>query len=376
MNIQHEFRKVMTVVFREDIFYGYEHETKDSYFIQPLNADYCKISSIEDGCYNFAFDFSYFTGSNESKVDMFPSEFKKKYNIYKKDRNKQWQELDPNKTICIKMNEDVDFPLIPFMGVFESLYDIEDFKALEKAKSEIGNYKMLALRIPLDDEGNFKLDGEVAKEYYRLAASVLPANIGLILTPMEITDHSFEKDKVDSDEVAKAERDYWSGAGVSQLLFNSEKSSSATIGNSIKSDEDIVFRVIRSLERWLNRKIKYMKYTHQFRVKLLDVTKYNQQEVFENLLKAAQYGAPTKTAMIASLGYSPLDVINMSILENDILDYKDAFIPLSSSHTMTSEDISNSNGSNESIVSEETKEETTVVTTVEENKSEEGTESE
>lgn len=33
---------------------------KDSYFIQKLNPDYCQISSIEGGCFNFAFDFNYF----------------------------------------------------------------------------------------------------------------------------------------------------------------------------------------------------------------------------------------------------------------------------------------------------------------------------
>ena len=53
MNLQHEFIKITTTILREDIFYGYEYSTKDSYFIQKLNPDYCQISSIEDGCFNF-----------------------------------------------------------------------------------------------------------------------------------------------------------------------------------------------------------------------------------------------------------------------------------------------------------------------------------
>lgn len=48
MNIKHEFFKVLQVVYREGIFYGYDYNTEDSYFIQKLDPDYCKISSVED----------------------------------------------------------------------------------------------------------------------------------------------------------------------------------------------------------------------------------------------------------------------------------------------------------------------------------------
>lgn len=45
MNLQHEFTKLLLIAFKEDVFYGYEHTTDDSYFIQKLDLDYCKISS-------------------------------------------------------------------------------------------------------------------------------------------------------------------------------------------------------------------------------------------------------------------------------------------------------------------------------------------
>lgn len=336
MNIKHEFIKVMTTAFREDVFYGYEYSSKDSYFIQKLNPDYCKISSIEDGCLNFAFDFTLFDNYPE-KLNQYDPEFKEKHDIYLKDKtNKRWQELDSKKTICVKINEDIDYPVVPFVGVLESLYDIEDFKALKKAKTEIGNYKMLALKIPFDqDKGDFIMDLEIAKDYYRMMGAQLPENIGLVLSPMEIQDFDFEKDKADNDEVANSERDYWSSAGVSQLLFNSEKSSSATIGNSIKSDSDIVFSVLRSLERWLNRKLKFESGVYKFRVMMLDITRYNQKEFFESTLKAGQFGLPVKTMIGASLGYSPSDVVGMTFLENEVLEYQIKFIPLQSSHTQT-----------------------------------------
>jgi len=148
MNLQHEFIKIVTTILKEDVFFGYEYSTKDSYFIQKLNPDYCQISSIEDGCFNFAFDFSYFK-TNPEKLVQYGGEFEEKYKIYENDTKLRWQELDSKRTICIKMSDDVEFPVPFFVGVLESLYDIEDFKALKKAKTEIGNYKMLSLQIPL-----------------------------------------------------------------------------------------------------------------------------------------------------------------------------------------------------------------------------------
>lgn len=53
------------------------------------------------------------------------------------------------------MSEDIEFPVPFFVGVLESLYDIEDFKALKKAKTEIGNYKMLSLQIPFNGQPIF-----------------------------------------------------------------------------------------------------------------------------------------------------------------------------------------------------------------------------
>ena len=72
MNIRHEFTRALTVAFRDDVYYGYAWETNDSYTFQQLDQDYCKISSIEDGVYNFAFNFSYFDANSE-RLTEFPA---------------------------------------------------------------------------------------------------------------------------------------------------------------------------------------------------------------------------------------------------------------------------------------------------------------
>lgn len=338
MNIQHEFIKIMTTVFREDVFYGYEYSTKESYFIQKLNPDYCQINAVEDGCFNFSFDFMYFK-SYPDKLKSYGEEFEEKYKIFESDSGKRWQELDSKRTICIKLNEDIDYPIPAFVGVLESLYDIEDFKSLKKAKTEIDNYKLLVLHVPYDNkEGDFEMDLEIAKEYYHMMGSQLPENIGLVLSPMKIEDFNFEKDKADDDNVSRSVRDYWSSAGVSELLFNGDKSNSVTINSSIKADESMVFSVLRSLERWLNRKLKFESGVYKFKVMMLDISIYNKKEFQESVLKGGQFGIPIKTMVGASYGYSPNDLLGMAFLENEVYEYQNQFIPLQSSHTQGNED--------------------------------------
>ena len=45
-----------------DVYYGYEIETNDSYFLKSLDPDYCRISGSDDGCIMFDFNFAYFKG--------------------------------------------------------------------------------------------------------------------------------------------------------------------------------------------------------------------------------------------------------------------------------------------------------------------------
>jgi len=334
LNLKHELLKVMTTVFREDVFYGYEYETKDSYVIKKMPPDYCAISSNEDGVYNFAFDFQYFN-SRKEKLETWGEEFQLKYNMYQKNNKKRWQELDSSKTICIKLNEDIDYPIAPFVGLLPMIYDIEDYKMLTKASEEIGNYKLLSLMIPLNDDGSYKFEYDEAVKFYNMMNGVLPENIGLALSPLEIGEHSFERGNSSNsiNRVSEAETNFWSAGGVSELLFNSQKSSSATINSSIKSDEEIVFAVMRQIERWVNRKLKRESGTYKFKIEFLDVTLYSRKEYLENLLKNGQYGLPVVNAIFSCLGYSPHDADAMAFLENEVLKYHYKLIPLQSSHT-------------------------------------------
>lgn len=342
MNLPHEATKMLTIAFRDDVYYGYEWETNDSVAFQNLDADYCKISSIEDGVYNFAFNFSYFD-SNLDKLPNYPPEFQTMYNTYKTNTQLyKWQELDSSKSICIKVNEHDYIPIPPFVSLFSALADIEDYRAISKNASETNNYKALAMEIPLGSDGSFLIDYDTALEFYNMMSNVLPPNIGAILTPMEIKDWNFEKSGVNSDtnEVAKAEAAFFTNAGVNKILFGGgEDPSASTLNLCTVNDQEIVFAVMRQLERWVNRKLKTVSSSYKFRINFLPVTHYNIAEMHERYLKDATYGMPTRTAALATAGYAGTDYENMTYLENEILGLSSGETPLKSSNTQSGSSV-------------------------------------
>lgn len=342
MNITHEMTKILRTAFKEDVFYGYEHQGKDSYFIQKMNPDYCHISSIEDGVYNYAFDFSYFDKTeNKQKLDTYPTEFLEKYNQYKITKQK-WIELDSKRIICIKINEEIEYPIPPFNIVFESIFDLDEYKRLKKAKIKMDNYMILTQRIPIDeksgDPNKFLIELETAMMFHNKASDALPESVGLVTSPMEIEGIKLEKNQKEKDSVAEAERDFYNSSGVSQILFNSDKISSAGSQKSAQTDEQILFTVLRQIERWVNRKLKSFSSHYKFKVNFLNTTEFNKENVADMYLRAAQYGMPVKMMLGAALGLTPSSMSNMTFLENEILDLHNELIPLSSSHTQSGKD--------------------------------------
>jgi hypothetical protein len=342
MNISHEMLKVLKIAFKEDVFYGYEYSTSESYFIQKLNPDFCRLNGFEDGVYSFEFDFSYFDHKNRP-VDGYTQEFQAKYKKYQDSRKDyRWQELDSKNSICIKINEEIEYPLPPFNTVFEAVYDIDETKRMRLVKNKMDNYMLLTQLIPVDDKSGeankFLIDLDTAIQFHNKTVDHLPEEVGLVTSPMKIDAIKLEKKNNDTDVVAQAERDYYNATGVSQALFNSEKSNNASLNKSIVTDEQIVFGVLRQIERWVNRKLKFSSTKYKFKVKFLDSTIFNKQEVNDKYLKAAQHGMPVLLELSASLGLSPSDLTSKTFLENDVLDLHSKLVPLKSTHTQSGKD--------------------------------------
>lgn len=335
MNIADEMLQAAKIAWREDVVYGYEHEDKNSYFIQYLNPDFCKITSIQDGCYNFAFDFDYFKTSEEDLI-YYPPEFHNKYYLYKGSNNKdlRWQELNNNKTICLKINRETTTPIPPFSAVFEDIFDLRDYKALDKAKAENDNFGVLIQKIPMGDKENqYLIDQDMIDMMHDMAGAATPDSIGALTTMMETQMLKLQGNSSNEDLTGKSQKQFYDTLGTSQMLFNGGTSSSVGLNKSIMVDEQDVYGLISQVQRWHNRKLKNLKGTYKFRANYLKMTSNNQSELQSQYLKNAQYGINVVDKLAASLELAPSSLVTGSFFQNEVLKLHETLIPLKSSHT-------------------------------------------
>ena len=242
MDVKNQFEKILTVCFREDVFYGTIRETSDSTIIQQLPADYCAISTIEDNVLNVTFDFSYFD-ANGQYLDLYPEEFKTRYTLYRKDMtHSRWQELDAPNSFAIKCNKDIlGYAFPPFVGLLREIYDLEDLRQLRMSKEQIENYALLVMNLGMNDEGEWVMDYGKAKKFFHNLDDELPEEIGAVLSPLPIEKISFEKTHPESvSAIGQAEQELFTAAGVSSLLFNNAKA------------KDLVTAIVRWLLHLLN----------------------------------------------------------------------------------------------------------------------------
>lgn len=345
-NLRHEATKAIKVAVRDGVFYGLCYESDDSFYIKPVDSKYTQIASVEDGTYVFEFDLNYFNGKKEL-LSMYGTEFVNAYDRYKgneakkikADKSKRWYE--PTNGICVKADESDPYHSLPlFTGLLTSIFDIEDYKMLYKAKTENDNYKALGLKIPTDDDGIPLLPFEDNEQYFNhIVDNIGNDGIGVFMSPFNITDFSFATTaSADKNDVIEAEEEFWMSSGTSSLIFGSAKAtSSSSLTLSVKPDEQIAFSMLMQFQRYFNKKIKKMDLPYSFKIAFTAQSIFNYTEYTDRYAKAAQYGLPVKMQYGSSLGMSPSDLIGMTYLEEEVLGLgtKRWTSPLVSSNTQS-----------------------------------------
>ena len=344
--IKSQFPKIITVCLREDVFYGTIHPGTDYSTIQRLPNEYCQITSIENNVFNVTFDFSFFD-KYPRHLEFYPEEFRVKYEIYKESKTNRekykevlrYQELGSPNSFAIKCNADIEeYPIPPFIGILREIFDIDNYKDLKMVKTELENYALLVMNLGMDDDGNYQMDYKKAVEFFNNLSTELPEEVGAVLSPMDIDKISFERNNVgDTTTVADAEDELWRAAGVSAQLFNDKHTTANALKLSIMADQEITYGIVKSIEDMMNRYIQANNYGKYFKITFLNVSPYNRDAMADQYLKAAQYGAPTISAYLATIGIGQAEADCMNFLEQDVLKLPYRFTPLQSSATMSSD---------------------------------------
>ena len=339
MDLELDLFKMLVIAWREDCAYFYPIEDDDgNTLLFPLDAQYCKISGVGyNGLYHVAYDLSFFNGSNSFYLDIWPAEFKKKYNTYQKDSTQRWQQLDDAR--CFKINVDQpELVMSPLASLFESIIDLIDLQSLTSVKDALEIYKLLVMRIPMLNSNNpddMALSLSLAKNFYNKAVELLPEEIGCILSPMPVDSVSFDKSATsESDAIADAYSNLMSNAGVSQIMDSSRLTGQSAVKASMMCDVMFATKgVIQQINAFVNERIKLKFPNTQMVMKYTDVTAYTKSERIAELQKACEFGLPFKLELAMMLGQDPLENYAMGWLEDQMgLAVTRWIHPLKSSH--------------------------------------------
>ena len=167
---------------------------------------------------------------------------------------------------------------------------------------------------------------------------IVPEEIGLVLSPMDVTPINFEKsDTDDVNKIGKANSNLWEAASVSQI-FDNDKLTGATAVRAAQILDGLFAQnpLLWQIEANVNRFIDIIIPNNGMRIKYIRVTPYNKDEKIQQIKDAASLGLPVKSQYAALLGMSPLEEYSMAYLENNILKLQDSWMhPLQSSYTQT-----------------------------------------
>ena len=341
MDLEIDLFKMLVIAWGEDAAYFFPVENEDgATLLYPLDGQYCKLGGIGyDGLYRVAYDFSFFQGSNAFYLDIWPKEFKQKYNKYQSDSSLRWQLLDEGRAFKVNI-ENPDLVVSPLVSLFEQIIDLIDLQSLTSVRDALEVYKLLVMKIPLlqsKSPDDFAVNLELAKKFYNKAIDTLPEEIGLILSPgMDVDNVSFDKSKTsDTDAISDAYHNLMSNAGVSQIMDSSKLTGQSAVKASMLCDVMLATKgLIPQLSAFVTSRIKLKFPNTQMIFKYTDVTTYTKEDRIKYLQTACEYGLPFKIELAMMLGQDPLESYAMDWLENKLGLAKTRWVsPLVSSHT-------------------------------------------
>lgn len=327
MHLDTQIRKCLIKAWLDDVVYCfcYGNPEDDLFFLHILDPDYCKISSVDyySGKINFAFNFSFFDGSNSFYLDVYDPVFKKMYNSYKSDSKLRWQELPPEQTFCLKINEEnLDYGVPPLSGLFNSLIDLVDLSQIQAVKDELSAYKLIWAKIDTisgsKEVDDFQIDLELANQFYQKLQSVLPEGVAFGMSPMDLNDITFEADAAnDTNVVNKALTNLIETNG--DIVLNSNKiTNSTSFKFAMMAESMTAMAVVSQFNVWVNFYIKNNLGVEDVIVEFSDVSKYFKDDKIDQLLKLGQYGLPVKMQMASLLGISPAQCRSLEYLEDKL----------------------------------------------------------
>ena len=350
-------RKIMI----EGAYYGYKIPYKNTFTLQELPPNYCRSRFKQGKKATVEFNMKYFDDTfrdqtlKEKFLKLFPDEFRKGYNLYKEGKlppefpgdSNGWYLLDPDNAVRFTANGE-EYPF--FISVIPLLIDLDEAQGLDKKKTLQRLLKIIIQKMPMDKNGDLIFDPEEAQQLHNNAVMMLKRAIGVdVLTTyadIDVADMDASTTSAQQDDLLRVERQVYNEAGVSQLLFNTDKNIASD--KSILDDEATLYSMLLQFEEFANELIQqYNKSPKKYfyRVQFLPTTIYNYKDLAKLYKEQMQVGYSKMLSQVA-LGQSQSSILATAYFENDILDLVNVFIPPLMSSTMNADILNRVKGGN------------------------------
>ena len=346
MNIQYEFLKALIVAFREDVFFGCAYYTEgEGMFILPLDPDYCVIDGIyPDGSFSFAMDMTYFR-SRQFELEAWGEPFQSMYRAYESSGIK-YQTMLPEYSVMLKSRPEDWQTVLPIAsGLLNSIISLVDSEDLQAISEEIDIYKMIFLEMETltgaDQADEWKVDPSIMVDYFnRMIEEALPPYISAAIVPGKLDSISFNNNAVtETNKVTNATEALYATGGFGQILNSNKISGTTAFTAAIMADTEIaISAMLPQIQGIVNRMLSFYVSGEPARVKFFEVSVYTKEAFKKSLMEGAERGIPTILAYNSCNQFSELESLALNFLENDVLDLKNKFIPVSTSHTQSGSD--------------------------------------
>ena len=327
MNMQTQIFKMMLQVWKNGVTYGYVYgdpEGEGTFYIHPLDPDYCKIScaSFDNGVLGFLFDMSYFRG-NEDQLEYYDKEFTTLYKQYQKD-NIRWKQLPIERTFCLKIDTDnLDYSIPPLSGLLEQIIAVTDLQAAQEEINSLQNYKMVWGKLDTisgsKNPDDFAVDLDLALQFMKKVNEALPDNVAYALSPLDLDIIEFkDNDASDVNVLSKAYSNLIEANG--SIIFNSNKiTNSQSFKLALMAECEDAMGPVTQLNAWLKFYLKYNHGNETICVEYSDISPYFMDDEIEKITTLAGQGIPSKTMLASMAGINPQAQYGYDFLERQIL---------------------------------------------------------
>lgn len=345
-------------------YYGYIVDGKDSLQIQELPPEYCRTRYSVGGLPAIEFNMAFFddkfhdVGYRMKVLKMFPKEFAKGYELYKKgklvpeevydnyygDNNVYqkgygWYLLDPMSSIKFNINGS-DIPI--FINALPAILDLDAAQDLDRKKQMQKLLKIIVQKLPMDKNNDLIFDVDEARDIHNTAVKMLSRAIGVdVITTfadVDSIDISDSSTTTSTDDLEKVERTVYNSLGISRNLFNAD--GNIALSNSILDDEATMRNLLLQFDIFFDKIVqkKTKNKDFCFRFMMLETTQYNYRDLAK-LHKELTANGQSKFMPVIAIGQAQSSVFNLAYFENQILDLPKLMIPPLMSSTMNGDDV-------------------------------------